>query len=84
LPPLNYESKKVVVNHLPWLSIHLGNGFLCVYRSVALLDTDPLYLPVQEFLDSTVYTVLDRVILDDEEMMFSQAEMCTYLIPEEA
>ncbi len=83
MPPLNYQEKTVVVNHLPWLSIHMGNGLLCVYRSTALLDTDPLYLPVKQFLDSTVYTVLEHTVVEDKDMMFREAEMTIYLIPKE-
>lgn len=58
------------------------NGFLTVYRSVMVRDTDEIYQPVIELVGNA--EPLIRQTISDPDMMFGQAELLTYAIASRA
>lgn len=78
---------QVVANHdallyaqtVPLIS---GMAGLYVYRSTALPKCDSWYKPVNKFLDTRPSKMLWSEVVEDENMMFGEAEQSLYLIEE--
>lgn len=56
----------------------LGLTGLIVYRSVAVRESDRIYRPVRQMLDTEPHRMLQKTSVQDKDMMFGEAELAMY------
>jgi hypothetical protein len=53
---------------------------LIVYRSLQLRKTSPRFAEVQRFIDAHEVSLVERVIVEDDDMFLCRAEVSTYVL----
>lgn len=80
--PLSHPILSIEMPHWLYARTHkvLGITGLIVYRSAAVRETDRIYRPVKQVLDSERHKVLEKAQVEDKDMMFGLAELSMYAI----
>jgi hypothetical protein len=81
---VQFNVSKIQFDNTPYFQAHTfqdgERGCLWVYKSVAVRESDLLFKPVKDFLTTSASELLISGSVEDETMMFGEAEWSVYVI----
>ncbi len=73
----------MLVSHRHWMYAALiDSRDLIVAKSALVKETDPLFIPVRDVLETNQHTVVCEDVFEDSDWMFGKAEITVYKLGE--